>query len=112
MYRNRAQVLKGGKVAINRPQAAEALDWYLDLFRKHKVCPPSVPTDGWRGIVEGFGRGVTNSYIHNSGSSEEQKDFVGVKNFATVPLPVGPGQEAGIVLLLGDADRVQERQEP
>src|SRR2546427_8386369 len=85
MYANGAQVLgKDGKVAINSKEAAEALDWYLDLFRKHKVCPPSVPTDGWRGIVEGFGRGVTNSYVHNSGSSEEQKDFVKPENFATV----------------------------
>src|SRR5438132_888176 len=84
---------RDGKVAINSPQAAEALEWYLDLFRKHKVCPPSVPTDGWRGIVEGFGRGVTNSYIHNSGSSEEQKDFVKSENFATVPLPFGPAKK-------------------
>jgi len=90
MYANGAQVLKDGKVVINSREAAEALDWYLDLFRKHKVCPPSVPTDGWRGIVEGFGRGVTNAYIHNSGSSEEQKDFVKPENFATVPLPIGP----------------------
>jgi multiple sugar transport system substrate-binding protein len=88
-----AQVLKDGKVAINSKEAAEALDWYLDLFRKHKVCPPSVPTDGWRGIVEGFGRGVTNAYIHNSGSSEEQKDFVKVENFSTVPLPLGPAKK-------------------
>src|SRR5712691_8342025 len=93
MYANGAQVLKDGKVAINSREAAEALEWYLDLFRKYKVCPPSVPTDGWRQIVEGFGRGVTNMYIHNSGSSEEQKDFVGVKNFATVPLPVGPAKK-------------------
>ncbi len=90
MYANGAQVLRDGKVAINSKEAAAALDWYLDLFRKHKVCPPSVPTDGWRGIVEGFGRGVTNTYIHNSGSAEEQKGFVGEKNFSTVPLPVGP----------------------
>src|SRR5207249_2554211 len=42
MYANGAQVLgKDGKVAINSKEAAEALDWYLDLFRKHKVCPPS-----------------------------------------------------------------------
>jgi multiple sugar transport system substrate-binding protein len=94
MYANGAQVLgRDGKVAINSKEAAEALDWYLDLFRKHKVCPPSVPTDGWRGIVEGFGRGVTNSYIHNSGSSEEQKDFVKPENFATVPLPFGPARK-------------------
>jgi multiple sugar transport system substrate-binding protein len=94
MYANGAQVLnKDGKVVINSKEAAEALDWYLDLFRKHKVCPPSVPTDGWRGIVEGFGRGVTNAYIHNSGSSEEQKDFVKPENFATVPLPLGPAKK-------------------
>jgi multiple sugar transport system substrate-binding protein len=93
MYANGAQVLKDGKVAINSKEAAEALDWYLDLFRKVKVCPPSVPTDGWRGIVEGFGRGVTNMYIHNSGSSEEQKDFVKAENFATLPLPLGPAKK-------------------
>jgi multiple sugar transport system substrate-binding protein len=93
MYANGAQVLKDGKVAINSKEAAEALDWYLDLLRKHKVTPPSVPTDGWRQIVEGFGRGITNTYIHNSGSSEEQKDFVKPQNFATVPLPMGPGKK-------------------
>jgi len=36
---------------------------------------------------------VTNSYIHNSGSSEEQKDFVKSENFATVPLPFGPAKK-------------------
>ncbi len=93
MYANGAQVLKDGKVAVNSKEAVEGLEWYLDLFRKDKVCPPSVPTDGWRGIVEGFGRGVTNMYIHNSGSSEEQKDFVGAPNFATLPLPIGPAKK-------------------
>jgi multiple sugar transport system substrate-binding protein len=93
MYANGAQVLKDGKVVINSKEAVEALDWYLDLLRKHKVTPPSVPTDGWRQIVEGFGRGITNTYLHNSGSSEEQKDFVKPQNFATVPLPLGPARK-------------------
>ncbi len=93
MYANGAQVLKDGKVVINSKEAVEALDWYLDLLRKHKVTPPSVPTDGWRQIVEGFGRGITNTYLHNSGSSEEQKGFVGAQNFATVPLPQGPARK-------------------
>src|SRR5437870_13716064 len=89
-----AQVLgRDGNVAINRKAAAEAPDSSLAPSRKRKVCPASVPTDGWRGIVEGFGRGVTNSYIHNSGSSEEQKDFVKPENFATVPLPFGPAKK-------------------
>jgi multiple sugar transport system substrate-binding protein len=93
MYANGAQVLKDGKVVINSKEAVEALDWYLDLIRKHKVTPTSVPTDGWRQIVEGFGRGITNTYVHNSGSSEEQKWVVGPQNFGTVPLPQGPGKK-------------------
>ena len=93
MYGNGAQVLKDGKVVINSREAVEGLDWYLDLLRKHKVTPPSVPTDGWRQIVEGFGRGITNTYLHNSGSAEEQKGFVGADHFSTVPLPMGPSKK-------------------
>jgi multiple sugar transport system substrate-binding protein len=93
MYGNGAQVLKDGKVVINSREAVEGLDWYLDLMRKHKVTPPSVPTDGWRQIVEGFGRGITNTYLHNSGSAEEQKGFVGADHFSTVPLPMGPAKK-------------------
>ena len=93
MYANGAQVLTDGKVAINSKEAVEAFDWYLDLLRKHKVTPPSVPTDGWRQIVEGFGRGISNMYLHNPGSVEEQKGFVGAQNFVTVPLPIGPAKK-------------------
>ncbi len=93
MYASGAQVLKDGKVVINSKEAVDGLDWYLDLSRKYKVTPPSVATDGWRQIVEGFGRGITNTYVHNSGSCEEQKGFVGAQNFATVPLPIGPARK-------------------
>jgi multiple sugar transport system substrate-binding protein len=92
MISNGAQVLKDGKVAINSKPAVEALDWYLDLLRKHKVVPPSAPTDGYRQIVEGFGRGVTSMVLHNSGSVEEQKKAVGEGNYATFPLPLGPAK--------------------
>ncbi len=93
MYGNGAQVLKDGKVAINSPEAVSAFEWYVDLIRKWKVTPPSAPTDAYRQIVEGFGRGVTSMYLHNSGSIEEQKKFVGEANFMTVPLPVGPAKK-------------------
>lgn len=93
MYGNGAQVLKDGKVVINSPEAVSAFEWYIDLIRKVKVTPPSAPTDAYRQIVEGFGRGVTNMYLHNSGSIEEQKGFVGEPNFATFPIPVGPAKK-------------------
>jgi multiple sugar transport system substrate-binding protein len=93
MYGNGAQVLKDGKIVINSPEAVHAFEWYVDLIRKWKVTPPSAPTDAYRQIVEGFGRGVTSMYLHNSGSIEEQKKFVGESNFATFPIPVGPGKK-------------------
>jgi len=93
MYGNGAQVLKDGKVVINSPEAVSAFEWYVDLIRKWKVTPPSAPTDAYRQIVEGFGRGVTSMYLHNSGSIEEQKKFVGEPNFATFPIPVGPAKK-------------------
>jgi len=93
MYGNGAQVLKDGKVAINSREAVQAFEWYIDLIRKWKVTPPSAPTDAYRQIVEGFGRGVTSMYLHNSGSIEEQKKFVGEANFATLPIPVGPAKK-------------------
>jgi multiple sugar transport system substrate-binding protein len=93
MYGNGAQVLKDGKVVINSPEAVSAFEWYVDLIRKWKVTPPSAPTDAYRQIVEGFGRGVTSMYLHNSGSIEEQKKFVGEANFATLPIPVGPAKK-------------------
>jgi multiple sugar transport system substrate-binding protein len=93
MYGNGAQVLKDGKVVINSPEAVSAFEWYVDLIRKWKVTPPSAPTDAYRQIVEGFGRGVTSMYLHNSGSIEEQKKFVGEANFATLPIPIGPAKK-------------------
>jgi multiple sugar transport system substrate-binding protein len=77
-------------VVINSKEAVDALAWYLDLALKHKVTPPSAATDGFVEIVETFGRGVTSMYLHNSGSSGQQKKNVGADNFATLPLPVGP----------------------
>ena len=76
-----------------RRRRSQAFEWYIDLIRKVKVTPPSAPTDAYRQIVEGFGRGVTSMYLHNSGSIEEQKKFVGEANFATLPIPVGPAKK-------------------
>src|ERR1041384_8049923 len=92
-YANGAEVLKDGKVVINSKEAIDALTWYLDLPLKHKVTPPSVATDGFVEIVETFGRGVTSMYIHNSGSSAQQKKNVGADKFATLPLPIGPAKK-------------------
>jgi multiple sugar transport system substrate-binding protein len=92
-YANGATVLSDGKLAINSKEAIDALSWYLDLALKHKVTPPSAPTDGFVEIVETFGRGVTSMYQHNSGSVGQQKKNVGADKFATLPLPIGPAKK-------------------
>ena len=92
-YANGAEVLKEGKVVINSKEGVDALAWYMDLALKHRVTPPSAPTDGFVEIVEGFGRGITNMYQHNSGSVGQQKKNVGVQNFATLPVPIGPAKK-------------------
>jgi len=92
-YANGAQVLTDGKVTINSKEAVDALAWYLDFALKHHVAPPSAATDGFVEIVEGFGRGITNMYQHNSGSVGQQKKNVGAENFATLPVPVGPAKK-------------------
>ncbi len=42
---------KGGMVS---PEALAANRWYVALSREHKVTPPSVASDGFRQIVDGF----------------------------------------------------------
>ena len=92
-YANGAEVLKDGKVAINSKAGVDAFTWYFDLALKHHVAPPSAATDGFVEIVEGFGRGITNMYQHNSGSVGQQKKNVGAENFATLPVPIGPAKK-------------------
>ena len=92
-YANGAEVLKNGKLVINSKEAIDALAWYVDLALKYHVTPPSAATDGFVEIVETFGRGVTSMYQHNSGSVGQQKKNVGVDNFATLPVPIGPAKK-------------------
>src|SRR5207247_2220718 len=107
MYANGAQVLnKDGKGVINSKEAAEALDWYLDLFRKHKVCPPSVPTDGWRGIVGGCGpaevvQGPGAGRVGQVGCVRDRGPVPGPRRLGRqarlggrAPLPAGAGRQA------------------
>jgi multiple sugar transport system substrate-binding protein len=46
---NGAEVLTadGKKSAINSPAFIEAIDFWADLYRKHKVAPPSVPANSF-----------------------------------------------------------------
>ena len=59
---------KGGMLT---DKALAANRWFIELATKHKVVPPSAPTDAFRQIVDSFKAGRTAMTIHHIGSSAE-----------------------------------------
>ena len=74
---------KGGMLT---EQALAANRWYIELATKHKVVPPSAPTDAFRQIVDGFKAGRSAMIIHHIGSSAEVVAALGDK-VSAVPVP-------------------------
>ncbi|HWU39541.1 MAG TPA: sugar ABC transporter substrate-binding protein, partial [Candidatus Acidoferrum sp.] len=58
-----------GKVIVNNADAVKANQWYIDLFRMHKVAPPSAPTDAYAQVLGAFQSGTTAMFAHHVGSS-------------------------------------------
>jgi multiple sugar transport system substrate-binding protein len=77
---------KGGMLT---DKALAANRWFIELATKHKVVPPSAPTDAFRQIVDSFKAGRTAMTIHHIGSSAEVVAALGDKASA-VPLPRAP----------------------
>lgn len=71
---------------LKSPKAVEANGWYVDLFRKHKVTPPSAPNDGFNEILSTFKSGGTAMMFHHIGSAKSIVDALGDKvNAVVVP---------------------------
>ncbi|WP_263770233.1 ABC transporter substrate-binding protein [Propionivibrio soli] len=67
-------------------KAISANTWYVDLFRKHKVSPPSAPNDGFNEIISTFKSGRTAMIFHHIGSSKTMVAAFGDK-VSAVPAP-------------------------
>jgi multiple sugar transport system substrate-binding protein len=78
---------KGGMVS---EKALAANRFFIEFATKHKVVPPSAPTDAFRQIVDSFKAGRTAMTIHHIGSAAEMVAALGDK-VSAVPLPRGPG---------------------
>jgi multiple sugar transport system substrate-binding protein len=83
-------IVEGGKPAMDRAKAIEAVRFYSELYTKHKVTPPSTPNDGFRQIMEGFKTGQTAMLWHHTGSLTEIAPAVGEGKFLTTIRPKGP----------------------
>jgi multiple sugar transport system substrate-binding protein len=86
-----APVVHGDRVGLERAPAIEALRWYTELFTKHKVVPPSAPSDGFQQIMTAFQTGQTAMIWHHTASFPDMSAKLkpGVE-FATAKMPAGP----------------------
>ncbi len=79
-----------GEIDFPRDKAIAAIQWYSDLFTKHKCVPPSAPNDSYRQIMEGFRTGQTAMVWHHTGSFKEISDALPADKFMTAVRPAGP----------------------
>jgi len=81
------------KGQLSTPAALAANQWYIDLYRKYKVCPPSAPTDGFLQTISNMKAGRTAMTIHHIGSANQLTQELG-DSITAVPVPCGPAGKA------------------
>lgn len=92
-----------GKVVINSPEAVKVNQWYIDLFRTHKVAPPSAPTDAYAQVLGAFQAGTTAMMAHHVGSSVLVTQKLGVANVGVLPIPAAdPAKPATMATMSGN----------
>jgi multiple sugar transport system substrate-binding protein len=88
---------KGGMVT---DKAFKQNEWYVNLFRQDKVCPPSAPTDSFRQIIDAFKAGRTAMVIHHLTTANEMDQALGKDTVGAVPVPKSP--DGGAWTIFGD----------
>ncbi len=77
-----------GKSGLTTPEAIKANQWFIDLYRVHKVSPPTTPMDGFAEVIANMKSGKTAMTIHHLGSSKELEAALGDK-ISAAPVPRG-----------------------
>ena len=100
-----------GRVIINSPEAVKVNQWYIDLFRVHKVAPPSAPTDAYAQVLGAFQAGNTAMMAHHVGSSVLVTQKLGAGNVGVVPIPAAdPAKPATMATMSGNVVFVTSKQ--
>jgi multiple sugar transport system substrate-binding protein len=82
-----AKPVKGGFVS---PAGLAQNRYFIDLYRTHKVCPPSAPTDAFLQIVNNLKAGRVAMAIHHISTANDMAATFG-DAITAVPVPRGPG---------------------
>jgi ABC-type glycerol-3-phosphate transport system substrate-binding protein len=86
-----------GNVIIDNKAHADALAYYVDLFRKHKVTPPSVLDIDWGAAQKLFYDGKTAMMLFWGHAYHQiPKDSPYAKKIGVAPMIAGPAGIAGI----------------
>ncbi len=81
-----ARPVKGGFVS---PQALAQNRYFIDLYRTHKVCPPSAPTDGFLQVVNNLKASRTAMAVHHITTANDMHAAFG-DAITAIPVPRGP----------------------
>jgi multiple sugar transport system substrate-binding protein len=90
-----------GKVVADNAEAVKVNQWYIDLFRAHKVAPPSAPTDGYAQLMGAFQAGNTAMFCHHKGSSVMMAQKLGA-NLGVAPMPAADPKRPGTLASLAN----------
>ncbi|HEY8463988.1 MAG TPA: sugar ABC transporter substrate-binding protein [Bacillota bacterium] len=96
------KIMDKGKVAFDTPEVEKANQFFIDLYRKYKVVPPTAPRDGFAEIIANFKSGRTAMVIHHVKSSPDMIKQFG-DDVAAFPVPAG---KYGRWTSMGDTDNV------
>ena len=89
-----AFLLKSGKTIFSAPEAQDAMDLYLELFKKGS--PPSAVSWGYPEMVEGFTNGSTAFLLQDPEviATVQASTTLTADQWSTAPLLVGPTGKA------------------
>lgn len=79
-----------GNITLNTPEAIEANQWFIDLYSRHRVTPPSAITDSFGEHVEQIAAGKIAMVAHTIHLQAILREELGDK-IGAVPMPSGPG---------------------
>jgi len=82
-----AKPVKGGFVS---PAALSQNRYFIDLYRTHKVCPPSAPTDAFLQVINNLKAGRVAMAVHHISTANDMSATFG-DAITAVPVPRGPG---------------------
>lgn len=79
---------ENGNSGLTTPEAIAANQWFIDLYSKYRVSPPTTPSDGFKEIIANMISGKTAMTIHHRGSAKQMEEALGDK-ISAAPVPMG-----------------------